>query len=114
MGKLYISTTISPAMLNADFRPVMEIHEVNFDVGKEIIKTAYYTTGVVGHENTAEELSELLNMKKEKLFGRESLSLKVGDRVVAFIPQFRAPKAREFTDLEIKSTSFRVFYAECK
>ncbi len=111
-GKLHITTTISPAMLDEKTRPIMEVHEIDFEVAFKIAKVNRRFKGCVGHRNTADKLGEILHMSSERLFGRDSLNLKIGDRILAFIPQFRDTKAREFTDKEINENVFRIFYAE--
>ena len=113
-GCLHVTTTISPNMLDGNIRPIMELHEIDFDTGYRIAKANNFFKGNVGHRNTADMLGVLLHMKPERLFGRNNLKLKVGDRVLAFIPQFRTDKSREFTEDELQNTTFRIFYAEMK
>jgi len=113
-GRLYVTTTISPNMLDSNIRPIMELHEIDFDTGYRIAKANNFFHGNVGHRDTADMLGVLLHMNPKRLFGRKNLKLKVGDRVLAFIPQFKDTRVKELTDEEIQNMTFRIFYAEMK
>jgi len=127
--RTYLATTFSPAMLSVEggVAKVVEVDEAHFIY---LVKKALSwgtLCPAVGHENTARLLA--LRLQKEgvevtaeegaeetfvplNLFSRASLTLKQGDELLAAIPQFRAPEAREFSDEEIEQAKFRFFLIE--
>lgn len=100
----YLTTTFSPMMLanESEFvgKPINNLSEIDWDVS------------AVGHENTAEILTKILD--KEVEFNRTNIKIGPGDIVYCVISNFRDSQAREFTKYEIISAGFRAFKIEIK
>ena len=117
---VFITTTFTPSMLPPMFElpPQEHVAAVTAEVDHDDVYDLLSRTepeqvrGAVGHENTARVIERLLGdalPEGVSLFARRNISLRAGDKVIAVIPQFRADKAREFTNEEISSANFRFF-----
>lgn len=121
MSKLFVTTAISPMMINTEL--TMSIQEFkNTKVSMAGIDAAIESAGfeivpAVGHEVTAKVLEPIVawnfpSINGLKLFNRVNINMEEGDQVLAIIPSFRANEAREFTLEEVESAGFRIFMAK--
>ena len=99
----YLTTTFSPSMLPANSEAIVK--ELTEDKPRQLLKQGF--TSAVGHENTAAILSRLFGTPVQ--FNRVNLTLQNGDVLLAAVPQIRFTEAREYSDDEVTSASFRFF-----
>lgn len=104
MYQLFLSSTFSPMMLKENHDAVIE--ELTREEVLALLRTRAFVS-VVGHENTARLLTRLLGV--EVLFNRQTIEIGDHDQLLCCIPTFRVDIAREFTDDEIKASTWRYF-----
>ena len=107
--RVFLTTTFTPAMLPAGYSGRVRFREVDAETFGRELSHAFRTKELVfavGHENTAEMLRRKFLLSQSP-YGRVRVELQRGDAVLAAIPQFRPPQAREFTDAEVQNASFR-------
>lgn len=104
----FIGTAFSPIMLaKGTVARIQEINRDEMQIGIETMFQCGVIKSVVAHENTAKILSKMFD--NEIHFNRTSITLKANDVLFVCTPQFRVDESREFTDEEIKNSSFRFF-----
>jgi len=107
--RVFLTTTFTPAMLPAGYNGRVLMREVDAEVFARELAYAFRNKDLifaVGHENTAEILRRKFLLSQSP-FARVRVELQRGDTVLAAIPQFRPPQAREFTDAEVQNATFR-------
>ncbi|MFH1984806.1 MAG: hypothetical protein ABIL58_23440 [Pseudomonadota bacterium] len=107
---VYLTTTVSPAMLSPEGRPNMTITELAKPEFAELVAAKRdLIIPAVGHQNTATILESKFGLNS--LFAQVSPLLRDGDTILVAIPLFRADAIRELSTAEIRSARFRYFVA---
>ena len=101
LSKLYLANAFSLNMLELDKKDVVDIRIVKLkeDEVKYLLSRNEFES-VIGHESTANIISEKLGIKVEA--SRKAIKLKEGDRVIVFQLLQRLPEGKVLSKEELE------------
>ena len=105
MGRLFLANAFALSMLRADTATIA-VQVVPIDLVRELLASREFINAV-GHQSTAELLSQLLDMPIE--MNRIEIKLERGDELIVFQLMVRLPEGKVYTKEELLTIPFKFY-----
>jgi len=105
-----LNTLIVPVNFDEDNKVKISLKRASLEEAKALLKNGF--TSAVGHEGTAQILSELLGVQVEYRKDRPSVFMKGGDKGLHFFLKKRLPEGVVLTSEEIKRLDYWLVISE--
>jgi Domain of unknown function (DUF1874). len=105
MGRLFLANAFALSMLSADTATIA-VQVVPIDLVRELLASREFINAV-GHQSTAELLSQLLDMPIE--MNRIEIKLERGDELIVFQLMVRPPEGKVYTKEELLTIPFKFY-----
>jgi len=103
---VYLSNAFSLSMLTSDV--LLRVKELSINEVRDLLKESFMSA--VGHESTAQLLSQLLDISVP--VNRVSISLRPSDKLVVFQLLTRLPEGKVLTLDELKQLKYKFYLVE--
>ena len=105
MGRLFLANAFALSMLRADTATIA-VQVVPIDLVRELLASREFINAV-GHQSTAELLSQLLDMPITA--NRIEIKLEQGDELIVFQLMVRLPEGKVYTKEELLTIPFKFY-----
>ena len=108
-GKLYLlSTGYIPVQLEQWKKVVIVQRLIGIEEVKQLLANGFVS--VVGHQSTAEIMSQILGITV--VYNRQTIFLEPGDQAICFVLKTRPPEGRVLTAEELQQLGFYFIHAK--
>ena len=105
MARLFLANAFALSMLQTETATIA-IQAISLDSVRELLASREFINAV-GHQSTAELLSQLLDMPIE--MNRIEIKLERGDELIVFQLMVRLPEGKVYTKEELESLPFKFY-----
>jgi len=105
MGRLFLANAFALSMLSADTATIA-VQAISLDSARELLASREFINAV-GHQSTAELLSQLLGIPIAA--NRIEIKLESGDELIVFQLMIRPPEGKIYTKGELEMLPFKFY-----